>query len=119
MQLNIPFHPPPALLSHLNHSQLPLTMARSQFPSFQKFNDEPATPHKLDIPADHQGPHEPISFMPQPSTPLMIMSSASRHRLRKSMDERAIRLLMHSSRGKVFLVQTFAFGLLTISSVPA
>jgi len=78
-------------------------MARFQFPSFQMFNDEPATPHKLEMPENREAPHEPISFMPQPSTPLMIMSSASRHRPRKSMDERAMRLLMPASHGNCFL----------------
>lgn len=69
-------------------------MAHPQSPHFQIWQDEPATPaSKTPIPDDlENGPQTPCDFMPQSAAPVMILSSTSRC-TRKSMDERALRLL--------------------------
>jgi hypothetical protein len=80
------------------------TMARLQFSHVYIWGEPPATPahtfqqQEQDDNCDN-GPQSPCNFMPQSSEPVMCLSSTTR-RTRKSVDERAIRLLLPTRNGK-------------------
>jgi hypothetical protein len=78
-------------------------MAYSRLPQVYIWGETPTTPARLSQQTDDDfddGPHTPCDFMPQSSAPVMILSSTTR-RTRKSVDERAIRLLLPAPDGKL------------------
>jgi hypothetical protein len=76
-------------------------MSRFKFSAFST----PTAPRKQEMKDLYEGPNELISFMPQPSTPMMLMSSASRRQTHKSVDARATRLLLDASPRKYLVTQ--------------
>ncbi|KAF2030450.1 hypothetical protein EK21DRAFT_88957 [Setomelanomma holmii] len=70
-------------------------MARFQLQTLSSNKELPATPHKygMNDDQDKKEPNEPCDFMPQSATAMILMSATLR-RTRKSVDERALRLLL-------------------------